>query len=376
MLKKISIRLVAFLLLSALFIETAAAAPDSSASSVILIHADSGEVLYQKNADAQMLIASTTKIMTALVILEHCDPDDVVEISAESIAVEGSSMYLRAGEKLTVSDLLYGMLLVSGNDAASALAFHCSGSIEDFALLMNQKASELGLKNSSFKNPHGLDAEGHYSSAADLAQIMRAAMQIPLFAEIVSTKSCTINERTYINHNRLLWSYKGMLGGKTGYTMAAGRSLVTCAERDGLRLVCVTLSDPDDWDDHRAMYDWAFESFRYVSVMPSDYICRLPVISGEKDSVGIICKSENHVLVKSGAELNLSLELPEFVYAGVKENDLAGRAFVTADGVLVGEFPLLFGESVPLAQNAKLSPWQKLRRAWLMVNKYGLVINE
>ena len=302
--------------------------------------------------------------------------DALVEIKTEYTSVEGSSMYLAAGEKWTVRDLLYGLLLVSGNDAATALAFHCSGSTEAFAQLMNQKAAELGLLNSSFKNPHGLDAEGHYSTAADLAEIMRAGLEIPLFREILSTKNHSAGDRSYMNHNKLLWSYEGMIGGKTGYTMAAGRSLVTSAQRDGLSLICVTLSDPDDWDDHRALLDWGFESFSFVRTMPLGAAFRLPVISGEKDSVGVSCKSDSRVLVKTGTKLELSLELPEFVYAGIKEGDCAGRAFITADGALVGEFPLLYDESVPLAHGAEQNPWQRLKRAWLMVNKYGYVFSD
>ncbi len=189
-----------------------------------------------------MLIASTTKIMTALVVLENCSPDDQVKILPEYTSVEGSSMYLKAGESYTVRDLLYGMLLVSGNDAATALAYYCGGSIAGFAEMMNAKAREMGLTNSSCKNPHGLDADGHYSSAEDLAEITREAMKNELFAKIVGTKTYTIGEQTYMNHNKLLWNYDGMLGVKTGYTMAAGRSLVSCAERNGLRLICVTLS--------------------------------------------------------------------------------------------------------------------------------------
>ena len=365
-----------FLVFAALLPTGAKAAPEPVAKCAVLMHADTGELLYQKNADTHMLIASTTKLMTALVVLDNCQPEEEVEIKTEYTTVEGSSMYLRAGEKWTVRDLLYGLMLVSGNDAATALAFHCGGSIEGFAELMNQKAAELGLLHSSFKNPHGLDAEGHYSTAADLAEIMRAAMEIPLFNEIISTKNYTAHERSYMNHNKLLWSYEGMIGGKTGYTMAAGRSLVTAAERDGLRLICVTLSDPDDWNDHKAMFNWAFESFRYVRTLPQSGVCRLPVISGEKDSVGIACRSDSRVLVKADAVLSPTLELPEFVYAGIKEGDCAGRAFITADGELVGEFPLLFDESVPLSLNVEQNPWQRLKRAWLMVNKYGYVFSE
>ena len=365
--------LSALIILSLIIPGSAYAVPDNCASSVILVHADTGQVLYSKNADAHMLIASTTKIMTALVVLENCDPDEQVEILPEYTAVEGSSMYLKAGKSYSVRDLLYGMLLVSGNDAATALACHCGGSIEGFAELMNAKAREMGLVNSSFKNPHGLDADGHYSSAEDLAAITCAAMKLDLFAKIVSTKTYSVGEQTYMNHNKLLWNYEGCLGVKTGYTIAAGRSLVSSAERDGLRLVCVTLSDPDDWNDHKKLYDWAFSSFEYKRVLPMGVICDIPVISGEKTEVGVSAAADSRILVDKNAELSFTLELPEFVYAGVKAGECAGRAFVKANGAVIGEFPLNYSEDVQLAENTRLSAWGRIKRAWFIANKYGFV---
>ncbi len=363
--------LTAIIILSMILPSGAYAEPDNSASSVILVHADTGQVLYSKNADSQMLIASTTKIMTALVALESCSPDEQVLILPEYTGVEGSSMYLEAGKTYSVSDLLYGMLLVSGNDAALALAYHCGGSIEGFAEMMNAKAREMGLVNSSFRNPHGLDAEGHYSTAEDLAAITCEAMKNDLFAKIVSTKTYVVGEQTYMNHNKLLWSYEGCLGIKTGYTIAAGRSLVSCAERNGLRLVCVTLSDPDDWNDHKKLYDWAFSSFEYERVLPMGIICEIPVISGAKDNVGVSVSTDSRILVEKNSQLDFKLELPEFVYAGIKSGECAGRAFVTANGTLIGEFPLSYCEDVQLADNARLSAWGRIKRAWFIANKYG-----
>ncbi len=354
---------------------SAHAAPDNSASSAILIHADSGQVLYRKNSEAQMLIASTTKIMTALVVAENCAPDDKVTIKPEYTNIEGSSMYLKEGEVYTVEDLLYGMMLSSGNDAAVALAFHCGGSIEKFAEMMNDKAAQLGLCGSSFKNPHGLDADGHYSTAEDLALITCAAMKNELFAKIVGTKSHVVKERTLVNHNKLLWNYEGALGVKTGYTRAAGRSLVSCAMRDDMKLVCVTLSDPNDWDDHAKLYDWAFGNFEYKSLVPDGQICELPVISGISEHVGIAVAGGGKSIVKKGAVLDYSLELPEFVYAGVKAGECAGRLFLTADGAWAGEYPLIYTQDVPLADGVKLSAWGRLKRAWFLSNKYGFVFS-
>lgn len=361
------------ILLTLVFPGNACAAPNNSATAAILVQADTGQVLFSENADSQMLIASTTKIMTALVVLGHCDPDEQVKILPEYTTVEGSSMYLKSGESYSVRDLLYGMLLASGNDAATALACYCGGSIEGFAKMMNDKAAELGLCNSSFKNPHGLDANGHYSSAEDLAIITCNAMKNELFAKIVSTKTYNVGEQTYINHNKLLWNYEGTLGVKTGYTMAAGRSLVSCAERNGLKLICVTLSDPNDWNDHKALYDWAFDSFEYKNVLPLGVISEIPVISGEKESVGVVSSSNSRILVKKDAKISFTLELPEFVYAGIKAGECAGRIFITADDAPVGEFPLIYTEDVKLADNARLSAWERFKRAWFIVNKYGFV---
>ena len=233
-----------------------AEALEVSATAAVLMDADMGQVLYEKNGDRQMLIASTTKIMTALVVLEHAAPDDVITVTPNHMA-EGSSMYLRAGETVRVEELLYGLLLCSGNDAALALT-ECAGGLTPFVALMNEKAAALGMAHTSFANPNGLDADGHYSTARDMAVLAAAAVENPTFRRICSSRSVTIGQRTMENHNRLLRQVEGCIGLKTGYTRAAGRTLVSCAERDGCRLVAVTLQDGDDWADHAALYDYGF----------------------------------------------------------------------------------------------------------------------
>ena len=243
-----------------------AAGTDNAAQAAIVVHPETGTVLYEKNADARLGIASTTKIMTALVVLEHCALDESVEILPEYTAVEGSSMYLRAGETYTVEELLYGMMLVSGNDAAVALACHTAGSVQAFANMMNDKARTLGMTGSAFQNPSGLDAEGQYSTARDMAALTCAAMANDTFCTIVATERVTIGGQTLVNHNRLLRCYDGAIGVKTGYTKASGRALVSCAQRGATRFVCVTLSDPDDWNDHTRLLDWAFENYAYRAV--------------------------------------------------------------------------------------------------------------
>lgn len=233
-----------------------AEALEVSATAAVLMDADMGQVLYEKNGDRQMLIASTTKIMTALVVLEHAAPDDIITVTPDHMA-EGSSMYLRAGEAVRVEELLYGLLLCSGNDAALALT-ECAGGLVPFVALMNEKASALGMAHTSFANPNGLDADGHYSTARDMAVLAAAAVENPTFRRICSSRSVTIGQRTMENHNRLLRQVEGCVGLKTGYTRAAGRTLVSCAERDGCRLVAVTLQDGNDWADHAALYDYGF----------------------------------------------------------------------------------------------------------------------
>ena len=233
-----------------------AEALEVSATAAVLMDADMGQVLYEKNGDRQMLIASTTKIMTALVVLEHAAPDDVITVTPDHMA-EGSSMYLRAGETVRVEELLYGLLLCSGNDAALALT-ECAGGLTPFVALMNEKAAALGMAHTSFANPNGLDADGHYSTARDMAVLAAAAVENPTFRRICSSRSVTIGQRTMENHNRLLRQVEGCVGLKTGYTQAAGRTLVSCTEQDGCRLVAVTLQDGNDWADHAALYDYGF----------------------------------------------------------------------------------------------------------------------
>ncbi|MDY5333528.1 MAG: D-alanyl-D-alanine carboxypeptidase family protein [Vescimonas sp.] len=237
-------------------IPAVAEAVEVSATACVLMDADSGRVLYEKNGRQRMLIASTTKLMTALVALEQGTLTDVVTVTASHMA-EGSSMYLRAGEKLTLEELLYGLLLCSGNDAALAVT-ECAGGLEPFVALMNEKAAALGMADTHFANPNGLDDEEHYSTARDMAQLARAAMNEPTLLRMASTRQASIGGRTLTNHNKLLGRMEGCLGLKTGYTKAAGRTLVSCAEKDGRRLVAVTLRDGDDWNDHEALYRWGF----------------------------------------------------------------------------------------------------------------------
>lgn len=337
-----------------------------SAKAAILMHADSGRVLYEKNADEHMLIASTTKVMTAIVVLEHCELDDLVEVDSRSAGIEGSSMYLKAGESYTVEDLLYGLLLVSGNDAASALALHVADSMEEFAELMNAKAAELGMTESSFKNAHGLDEEGHYSTARDMAKLAAYCMGNEDFARIAGTVSHTVGEQTLVNHNRLLREYDGCLGLKTGYTMAAGRTLVTCAERDGARYVCVTLNDPDDWDDHKALYDWAFANYSFAEVIPAGLSYEVPLISGAEMTAPAETEGAAYALIQNGESYDMELELPAFAFAPISEGERAGRAVACSDGQEIASVRIVYSEDVEVDRELKLTPGERFLRFWVL----------
>lgn len=243
--------------------------------------ADTGAVLFAQNEDAKSLIASTTKIMTAVVVLEHCDPDKLFEIPQEATGIEGSSMYLKSGETLSVRDLLYGLMLHSGNDAAVALALACSDSVEEFVALMNLQAQKLSLQNTHFENPNGLDGETHHSSASDLAKLTQYALKNEEFKKIVSTKNIQIGTRRLTNHNRLLWMVDGAVGVKTGYTRAAGRILVSAAERNGRTLIAVTICDGNDWRDHAALYEYGFACFETRTVISrGDEITEFTLLDG------------------------------------------------------------------------------------------------
>ena len=261
--KRMFAALFAVLFLSSvLSVRARAAAPTLSAASAILVDGGSGRVLFSQNADEERAIASITKLMTALVAVEStADLSQEVTVKREYTLTEGSSMYLKVGEKLTLEDLLYGLLLVSGNDAALAVAGFCAGDVETFVEWMNRKAEELGMEHSHFSNPNGLSSDDHYSTAADMAKLARVVMDNEILAKIVSTKSITIGTRSLTNHNKLLWQYEGCVGMKTGYTDKAGRTLVSSAERDGQRLIAVTLCDPNDWRDHAALFDYGFEEW-------------------------------------------------------------------------------------------------------------------
>lgn len=331
-------------------------AVSTSASSAILMDVDSGRVLYEQNADAKMLIASTTKILTALVAIREGDLNDVVTVSREAAYTEGSSMYLKVGEKLTLETLLYGLLLCSGNDAAVAIAEHISGSQEDFAKLMNATAREIGMEHSSFANPNGLDHEDHYSTARDMARLACAAVENETLVRMASTRSVTIGGRTMTNHNKLLNQIEGCIGLKTGYTMAAGRTLVSCVERNGQWLVAVTLQDGNDWADHAALYDYGFSTYpAKLGASLGQTIQRAQVENGMSATVPLVAADSFAWPLAEGESLEQDVELAGSLRAPIRAGRRAGEAVFSVNGKEVGRVALLYGADVAPRMESALS---------------------
>lgn len=349
--RKISAVIAAFALI--LQLSTIAFADDEpyvSAKSAVVVH--DGEILYEKNPNLRMPMASTTKIMTAILVIENCDLNSEYEIKPEWCNIEGSSMYLTSGESYSVKELLTGLLLASGNDAAEALAEICAGERESFVKMMNAKASELGLNDTHFENPSGLPADGHYSTAKDMARLTEYCMQNPTFAEISSLKSAEIKNQCFTNHNKLLTIYNGCKGGKTGYTISAGRCLVSTCERDGLEFTCVTMSAPDDWNDQCRLYDWAYENYRLIDAS-EESVRVIPVAGGTTRNVTVRPLEDIRIFAEKSEDLQYVYELPPFVFAPVKALDKAGRLIIKKNGTALAETDLCFCTGVDARINER-----------------------
>ncbi len=326
-------------------------------------------LLLSQNADKPLPIASITKIMTGLLAAERCDPEEEIVIRPEWLRVEGSSMGLRPEEHCRAEDLLYGLMLESGNDAALALACHMAGDVQTFAEWMNTRAAELGMTNTHFCNPHGLTHEGHYSTARDMAVLACAAMKNPRFAAVVSSRTAEAGGHLLRNHNKLLWDYPGTLGVKTGYTDAAGRTLVSCARQDGMTLVCVTLNDPADWKDHTALLDWGFSA--YEMVRTDDLYREVPVISGTGESVAVRPGLQLSIPVRRDTSWEWKISLPRFLYAPCCKDSQAGKAELYVEGEPVITCPLLADETVELDDAVPLNFWERLRWTWVQACSSG-----
>ncbi len=328
-----------------------ASEPEVSASSAVLMVADTNEVVFEKNAYIKRSMASTTKIMTALLTLECATPNRTVVATEQMVNVEGTSMGLQAGDKVTFHDLVYGMLLASGNDAANAAAISVDGSIEAFADRMNGKALQIGMYDTHFVTPSGLDAPDHYSTAYDMALLGCYALRNLQFREAcssVSAKLCYGNEpyvRYLSNHNRLLKSFDGAIGIKTGFTKKSGRCLVSAAERDGVTLVCVTLNAPDDWNDHRKLLEYGFQCVSIKDISIS--LPELEIYGAEIKNVAL--STAMPVRIASNCNQNAvttQLLLKKFEFAPVECGEVVGCVRVLLNGKTVAEIPVVANESV------------------------------
>lgn len=311
-------------------------------SSSIVMEVSTNRVLYGENIDARLPMASTTKVMTALVVVENCRLDDIVTVPKQAVGVEGSSIYLREGEKLTVKELLYGLMLRSGNDAATALAIHAGKSLEGFVEMMNKKAQSLGLKNSQFCNPHGLHNDGHFTSAYDLAYISACAMRNAAFAEIVGTKNITVGEaesvRFFHNKNKLLSGYNGATGVKTGFTKKAGRCFVGSSKRDGMELVCVVLNCGPMFEESMRLMDNAYRQFEMIKVLDSrDILAEIPVTMGVAPSA--VCSTNEDIYIpmkKDGSErCHIKVTASKRLNAPVCKGDKTGNVEIFVNDYLL-----------------------------------------
>lgn len=325
-------------------------AVSTNASSAILIDGESGRVLYEQNAHQRRYIASITKLMTALVAVESGHSmDEVVVIKKEYTGAEGSSMYLREGEKLTLEALMYGLLLASGNDAALAVAGYCGHTVGEFVALMNRKAVLLGMENTSFVNPSGLTEEGHMSTAADMSKLAAACMKNEIIAKIVATRTITIGGRTFTNHNKLLWRYEGCIGMKTGYTERSGRTLISCAEREGQRLIAVTLNDGNDWADHTAMLDYGFATYSRTKLCGAgERFVRLPVKGSLLSFVWVDTVDEVYYPLAEGEQLRREVALAHWTQAPVTRGKTAGTITWYLNDRVVAVSRLVYGQTAPL----------------------------
>lgn len=352
--------IAALALLLAGILMAPAMAVDTSASSAVLMEQESGRVLYAQNMDEERSIASITKIMTAVVALEQGDLRWQYTVTAEDMA-EGSSMYLKPGDTLELEELLYGLMLPSGNDAALAIAHCVSGDVDTFVGEMNHMAERLGMTHSHFANPNGLDAEGHYASARDMAVLASYALHHQDFRRIVSTASVTIGDRYMANHNKLLRLYPGCIGVKTGFTKKAGRTLVSAVQRDNMTLVCVTLNDGDDWNDHMHLFDYGFNAYRMETVLHSGQIVgRLQVRGGTADTIPLAVDADLRYPLTGKETLFVKIKVPYSVAAPVVPGQVVGTAAAYLEGVNVAEVNLIAAAPSAKAEEKEESLWHRL----------------
>lgn len=348
-------------------------AVSTSAKAAAVINGDTGEALYAQNADMRLPMASTTKIMTSLLLCEHGNLEKEITVTADMLRVEGSSMGLLPGDTVTLHDLLYGMLLASGNDAANVTAIAISGSVTAFAELMNKRAAELGLKNTHFVTPSGLDAEEHYTTARELALLAAFALKNEEFAKAAASKTATLcygnppYKRTLSNHNKLLKLYDGAIGVKTGFTKKSGRCLVSAARRDGKLAVAVTLCDPDDWRDHISLLDYGIDSIGQTSYTPQISHFSLPVIGSDNEDLDVFI--EPYIINTLETEkISCKIDLPRFLYAPVSRGETVGYAEYSFNGSVIETVEIKAPRGI-----AATKPQQSVRSKLLANIKYILL---
>lgn len=333
MLKKTFIIITVLLSVFLLSVSSLALGEDAiSAASAVLYYPDGEEVLFEKNSREVRSMASTTKLMTSLIAVENCTPNLKTRITQKMVNVEGTSSGLSENDVVTLSDLVYCMMLESGNDAANAAALTLANSFEAFAVLMNKRAEEIGMKDTSFVTPSGLDAEMHYTTAFDMALLASECMKNRELLNIASEEKYTVffddSEKnvTLYNHNKLLQTYDGCVGLKTGFTKKSGRCLVSAAERDGVMLVAVTLNAPDDWSDHKKMLDYGFEQIKNKKADTSFQMYSVPVTGGVEQSVGV--ESDDVTLHVTDETVNIEriVYLNKFLYSPVEKGEIIGYA--------------------------------------------------
>lgn len=331
--------------------------PSTSARAMILMEKTTGRVLAQKNADEQLSIASTTKIVTALTVLNNCDDiKRVVTIDRKCVGIEGTSIYLREGEKLTIEDLLHGLMLRSGNDSAVALAYAVGGSIDGFCKMMNETAKNCGAAGCNFTNPHGLEQEGHHCSARDLAIISRFAMQNKEFTRIVGTKQYRISAtddttgRVLQNKNKLLTHLDGADGVKTGFTKKAGRCLVSSCTRDGMTLICVVLNCGPMWEESERLIEYGFKSYSMKELLQPYFVCgSIDVENGDKQTVDVFSiKGFSYPMTNEEYQkVSVSFDYPTTLQAPVQKEKIVGKVSIKLNN------DLLFEENIYTMEEVK-----------------------
>ncbi len=336
-----------------------------NAQSALLMDVENGQVLYAQNHKQPRPVASTTKVMTALIALAGAELHGTVRVSPRAAAVEESSMHLRQGENLTLENLLYGALLSSGNDACVAIAEHVAGSEKTFVAFMNEKALLIGAENTCFQNTNGLPVRGHHSTALDLALITRYALHNPVFCRIVKTRYKLVKEpgsfeHHLVNTNKLLWRYPWADGVKTGTTSEAGKCLIASASREGRRLLAVVLNDGDRFGDAVRLLEFGFSSFRQVHVVYAGEVCaRVSVLGGVCKTVPAVAAGAVKVNIPANRMdlLGKKVNLLSSVSAPVREGQLLGRVTIFVDGIQVGQADIVAAGSVD-----RMLPLQKIMK--------------